>query len=163
LTIADVAARIGVSQAYVSNIETGRKSPTAKRVLQISEVLQVDPDELLCRAGMIAGDLAAIIRKRPKVRAAMLRAVDGGDAEFNTLMIAVGDYGRAPECIRRAIAELRRSSAAGDDPQSLVSLLLCPVLLFVRSSSLISPSPAVHRLRGCAWQAGTSDSEPSKF
>ena len=77
LTIADVAARIGVSQAYMSNIETGRKSPTAERVLQISEVLQVAPDELLCRAGMIAGDLAAIIRKRPKVRAAMLRTVGG--------------------------------------------------------------------------------------
>jgi hypothetical protein len=43
-------------------------------VKKIAEVLSLDPDELLARAGRVASDLTEIIRRHPREAASFLRS-----------------------------------------------------------------------------------------
>lgn len=72
----DLADRVGVTFPYISKIENGREPPpNADTLLLIANVLNVDPDELLVRAGKappdlvrrLASDLALVKRVRALV------------------------------------------------------------------------------------------------
>ena len=47
LTQADLAARIGVHSTWVSNIECGRRTPSALSLVSLAEALGVSSDTLL--------------------------------------------------------------------------------------------------------------------
>ncbi len=51
LTYAEVARRVGTSQASVSYWVGGRKVPEPKNCNKLAEVLALDPDEVLTKAG----------------------------------------------------------------------------------------------------------------
>ena len=99
-------AASGCSDSLVANLESGEKQPTAERVVQLADVLDLDADALAFEAGHLPPVLSAFIAKAPRARLALLRAIDGGEPEFLALMSAVGDR-TAPEAIRRALATLR--------------------------------------------------------
>jgi hypothetical protein len=48
--------------------------PAEDRVKNIAEILDLDPDELLARAGKVASDLTEIIKRRPREAASFLRS-----------------------------------------------------------------------------------------
>ena len=74
----EMARKIGVSPTYVSKVERDEFAPpTEDKVRKIAEIFEIDPDELLSRAGKVSSDLAEIIRARPRVLAALLRATKG--------------------------------------------------------------------------------------
>jgi transcriptional regulator with XRE-family HTH domain len=80
-----MAKKIGVSPTYISKVERDEFSPPAEdKVRKIAEILDVDVDELLARAGKVSSDLSEIIREHPRELAALLRTTNGmsqGDVE----------------------------------------------------------------------------------
>jgi transcriptional regulator with XRE-family HTH domain len=74
----EMAKLIGVSPTYLSKVERDEFQPPAEnRVKKIAEILKLDPDELLARAGRVASDLTEIIRRQPHEAASFLRSTGG--------------------------------------------------------------------------------------
>lgn len=55
LTQAEVEARANLSPRYLSNIERGRSIPSIDVLMQITNVLQMTPDEVLLRRRRLPG------------------------------------------------------------------------------------------------------------
>jgi transcriptional regulator with XRE-family HTH domain len=75
VTLQQLAKRVGLSAGYLSQIERDNMlPPIAEKTERIAEALDLDKDELLAQGGMIAADLVAIIIKRPRKIAALIRS-----------------------------------------------------------------------------------------
>jgi HTH-type transcriptional regulator, competence development regulator len=73
-----LAAKIGISPSYLSNVETAKFPPPSEATLcAIAHDLGHNSDELLAMAGKTASDLSVIIRKYPRQFAAILRSLRG--------------------------------------------------------------------------------------
>ena len=73
-SLRQVAARVGIEPTYLSKLERGELAPPSEETTRrIAEDLGEDPDMLLALAGKVSGDLQAIIRKRPKLFAELIR------------------------------------------------------------------------------------------
>ncbi|MBM3994454.1 MAG: helix-turn-helix domain-containing protein [Planctomycetes bacterium] len=69
-----VAAAIDVEPSYLSKIERGEQPPPGeKTIIALAKELGEDPDALLALAGKVSEELLAIIRKRPKLFAQLIR------------------------------------------------------------------------------------------
>jgi transcriptional regulator with XRE-family HTH domain len=69
-----VAAQIEVQPSYLSKVEREEVAPPSEAtIVRLADVLGEDPDVLLALAGKVSKDLQAIIRKRPKLFAQLLR------------------------------------------------------------------------------------------
>jgi len=47
----DIARAMGISEGYVSKIETGRMKPSSELLSKIAAVLEIEPDELKEQGG----------------------------------------------------------------------------------------------------------------
>lgn len=75
ITLRKFAGLVGMSPTYLSKVERDEMPPPSEeKIRAISKVLNLDPDELLARAGRVAADLEAIIQERPKQLAVLLRS-----------------------------------------------------------------------------------------
>jgi transcriptional regulator with XRE-family HTH domain len=73
-SLRQVAARVGIEPTYLSKLERGELAPPSEETTRrIAEDLGEDPDMLLALAGKVSSDLQAIIRKRPKLFAELIR------------------------------------------------------------------------------------------
>jgi transcriptional regulator with XRE-family HTH domain len=73
-----VAMTIGVEPSYLSKIERGEQPPPSeKTIVALAHELDLDPDVLLALAGKVSMELQAIIRKRPKLFAQLIRELKG--------------------------------------------------------------------------------------
>ncbi len=71
-----VARQLSVEPSYLSKIERDKVPPlSSTKIVKLAEILDLDPDELLARAGRIAPDLDAIIRAKPRLFASVLRQI----------------------------------------------------------------------------------------
>jgi ribosome-binding protein aMBF1 (putative translation factor) len=78
----EMAKMIGVSPTYLSKVERDEFSPPAEdKVKAIAKVINCDADELLARAGRVSSDLSDIIKRHPRVLAALLRTTKGLTAD----------------------------------------------------------------------------------
>lgn len=69
-----VAAAIDVEPSYLSKIERGEQPPPGEQtIVALARELGEDADVLLALAGKVSEDLQAIIRKRPKLFAQLIR------------------------------------------------------------------------------------------
>ncbi len=69
-----VAASVGIEPSYLSKIERGDQPPPSEEtIVAIAKELGEDPDVLLALAGKVSKELQAIIRKRPKLFAQLIR------------------------------------------------------------------------------------------
>ena len=69
-----VAASVGIEPSYLSKIERGDQPPPSEETIRaLAKELGEDPDVLLALAGKVSKDLQAIIRKRPKLFADLIR------------------------------------------------------------------------------------------
>jgi transcriptional regulator with XRE-family HTH domain len=69
-----VAQSVGIEPSYLSKIERGEQPPPSEEaILALAKELDEDPDVLLALAGKVSKDLQAIIRKRPKLFAQLIR------------------------------------------------------------------------------------------
>jgi HTH-type transcriptional regulator, competence development regulator len=73
-SVRKVAASIGIEPSYLSKIERGEQPPPSEEtIVALAKELGEDPDVLLAMAGKVSKDLQAIIRKRPKLFAELIR------------------------------------------------------------------------------------------
>ncbi len=73
-SLRQVASRIGVEPAYLSKIEREDFSPPGEDAIRsLARELGEDADVLLAMAGKVSSDLQAVIRKRPKLFADLIR------------------------------------------------------------------------------------------
>ena len=75
-SLRQVAARCGVTPAYLSRIERGEVAPPSEEMLvKLAGDLEEDPDVMLALAGKISSDLKAAIIARPQLFAELIRAI----------------------------------------------------------------------------------------
>lgn len=73
-SLRQVAERIGVQPSYLSQVERQNEAPPSEdTVLRIADELDLDPDMLLAMAGKVSSDLQAVIRRRPRLFADLIR------------------------------------------------------------------------------------------
>lgn len=73
-SLRQVAHKIDVEPAYLSKIERGEVSPPSEQTtIRLALVLGEDPDVFLALAGKVSSELQAVIRKRPKLFAELIR------------------------------------------------------------------------------------------
>lgn len=73
-SLRQVALRVGVQPAYISQVEREEVSPPSENTIRRwAAELGEDPDVLLALAGKVSSDLQAIICKRPQLFAQLLR------------------------------------------------------------------------------------------
>lgn len=62
----ELADRVELDFTYLSKIENDRSPPpSAKKIVQLAEVLETDPDELAILAGKIPADLVDVFKRNP--------------------------------------------------------------------------------------------------
>lgn len=72
-SLRQVAERVGVGPAYLSQVENGQTVPTEDRIIQIADELAMDRDVALALAGKVAPDLIEAIAARPELFASLIR------------------------------------------------------------------------------------------
>jgi transcriptional regulator with XRE-family HTH domain len=106
LSLQEAADSLKVSASFLNQVERGGKHAPRRVVIGLAALLEIDTDELLACNEMVADDVLASLQRNPRVRAALIRALDGGAAELHALVMADAS-GAAPERIRRAVHDLR--------------------------------------------------------
>jgi HTH-type transcriptional regulator, competence development regulator len=75
-SLRQVAARVGVTPAYLSRVERGDVAPPGEETLvRLAGELGEDADVLLAMAGKISADLRAAILARPQLFAELIRSI----------------------------------------------------------------------------------------
>lgn len=75
-SLRQVAARCGVTAAYLSRVERGEVAPPGEETLvKLANELGEDPDLILAMAGKISADLRSVILARPQLFAELIRAI----------------------------------------------------------------------------------------
>lgn len=75
-SLRQVAARCGVTPAYLSRVERGEVAPPGEdTLLKLAHELGEDPDVILAQAGKISADLRSAILARPLLFAELIRAI----------------------------------------------------------------------------------------
>ena len=92
-SLRQVARRVGVEPAYLSKVERGAAAPPSEATtLRLAADLGEDPDVYLAMAGKVSSELQAIIRKRPKLFADLIRQLrDAPDAAIFQVVRVVRD------------------------------------------------------------------------
>ncbi len=72
LLIRQVAAELGIDPSLLSRIERGDKKPTRAQVVQLSEILEADKDQLL--AIYLSGKVVSILRDEASALEAIVLA-----------------------------------------------------------------------------------------
>lgn len=73
-SLRQVAARCGITPAYLSRVERGEVAPPGEETLvRLARDLGEDPDVVLAMAGKISADLRAVILARPQLFAELIR------------------------------------------------------------------------------------------
>ncbi len=62
----DLAQALGISPSYLSQVESGRKAPSAESVQRLATVWGLDPVSLQLRAGLVPAALMAVIARDPE-------------------------------------------------------------------------------------------------
>lgn len=75
-TLRRLSARCGVTAAYLSRVERNEVSPPGEdTVIRLADELGEDRDVMLALAGKVSSELQAIILKRPKLFADLIRTL----------------------------------------------------------------------------------------
>ena len=75
-SLRQVAARCGVTPAYLSRVERGEVAPPGEETLvKLANELGENPDVMLAMAGKISTDLRSAILARPQLFAELIRAI----------------------------------------------------------------------------------------
>jgi transcriptional regulator with XRE-family HTH domain len=81
-SLRQVAKQVGITHAYIAQLESGKFSPPADPVvLALAEELGEDPDILMVIAGRLSDGLIATIQKHPFEFVEIIRRLKGAPKE----------------------------------------------------------------------------------
>lgn len=86
-----LAARIGVSAAYLSLVERGAERPTEAVLRALAEALGLDPAPLLVLAGRVPAEVAAALLARPALAELVRAAQDLPEPDLARMIRQVRD------------------------------------------------------------------------
>lgn len=76
LSVRGLARRLGVQASYLSKVERDEVPPPSEAlIVRIAHELDEDPDMLLALGGKVSSELQAVIRKRPRLFAELIRSL----------------------------------------------------------------------------------------
>ena len=76
-SLRQVAGRIGIQPSYLSKVERGLVPPPGEETMvRLARELELDPDVVLALGGKVSSDLKAVIRKRPRLFARLIRELE---------------------------------------------------------------------------------------
>ncbi|MDA1261116.1 MAG: helix-turn-helix transcriptional regulator [Planctomycetota bacterium] len=76
-SIRQLASRLQVQPSYLSKVERNEQAPPSEAtILALAAELGEDPDVLLALGGKVSAELRAVIMRRPKLFAALIRELE---------------------------------------------------------------------------------------
>jgi PTS system nitrogen regulatory IIA component len=140
ISLRELARKLGVSPAFLSQIEAGRQHKIPKaRIVQVAEMLGVSEAYLLGTAKQIHPDVVKFLRETPEAAEFMITAMKSGLApeDFAGLREALKEKA-GKGFIRRATLpatgrKKRASKEAADDLSTFLDPALCVTGLIVQS------------------------------
>jgi transcriptional regulator with XRE-family HTH domain len=96
-SLRQVARRLGVEPAYLSKVERGLVGPPSEaKIVLLAAELGEDADVLLALAGKVSSDVLAIIRRRPRALAGLVRSMRNISARRIASMARAENEGKSP-------------------------------------------------------------------
>ncbi|HEX5133377.1 MAG TPA: PTS sugar transporter subunit IIA [Candidatus Krumholzibacteria bacterium] len=136
ISLREMARQLGVSPAFLSQIEAGRqhKIPRA-RIVQVAEMLGVSEGYLLGTARQVHPDLMTFLSQTPEAAEFMLTAMRSGmDAQdFNQLREVVGDKKRRASALKPVAATAKKKTGFIHTLDEYVDPALCLTALAVQN------------------------------
>jgi len=90
LTLRGFAQQLGVSPAYVSQVENEyetARSPSEEFLKRVADLLDEDIDVLLAMVGKVSSELQAVIVEHPQKYASLLRQLKGSSEETVSVVL----------------------------------------------------------------------------
>jgi PTS system nitrogen regulatory IIA component len=122
ISLREMARQLGVSPAFLSQIEAGRQHKIPKaRIVQVAEMLGVSEGYLLGTARQVHPDLIRFLSETPEASEFMVAAMKSGLAaeDFTQLREIVSDRKRRTSMLRAKVAHKKKGGA----PESLEEYL----------------------------------------
>src|SRR5258705_1541813 len=127
ISLRELARQLGVSPAFLSQIEAGRqhKIPRA-RIVQVAEMLGVSEGYLLSTARQMHPELMKFMSETPEAAEFMLAAMRGGLAaqDFTQMREIVEDKKRRAGMLK-PIAATKKKAGVSEGLESFVDVSLC--------------------------------------
>lgn len=127
ISLRELARQLGVSPAFLSQIEAGRqhKIPRA-RIVQVAEMLGVSEGYLLSTARQMHPELMKFMSETPEAAEFMLAAMRGGleGTDFNQLREIVGDKKRRAGVLK-PVPATRKKAGVAESLESFLDASLC--------------------------------------
>jgi len=127
ISLRQMAKQLGVSPAFLSQIEAGRQHKIPKaRIVQVADMLGVSEGYLLGTARTVHPDLIRFLSETPEAAEFMVSAMRSGlkAEDFNTLREVVSDR-RRRDSVLRSRAARRTSKAAPHSLEAYADTALC--------------------------------------
>lgn len=67
LSLRDLAKELRISASYISDIENDRRVPSEDVLRQLAEILKLDADDLLAKAGRVGDQAERYLKQNPTV------------------------------------------------------------------------------------------------
>ena len=140
ISLREMARQLGVSPAFLSQIEAGRQHKIPKaRIVQVAEMLGVSEAYLLGTARQIHPDVVKFLRETPEAAEFMIAAIKSGLApeDFSGLRDALKEKAGKGFVRRATLPATAKKKRLGKEPVEDLSVFLDPALcvtgLFVQS------------------------------
>jgi len=128
ISLRELARQLGVSPAFLSQIEAGRqhKIPRA-RIVQVADMLGVSEGYLLGTAKQVHPDLIKFLSETPEAAEFMVSAMRGGLSaeDFTQLREAVSDRRRRATLLRAGSVAARRRNGSANGLDGYLDSTLC--------------------------------------
>lgn len=77
LGLVPLATLLGIDPSHISRVETDQRSPQPEHLQAWAEAIEVDPDEMHYRFGLIPPDLAQPLIQQPELRSDLRQLAKG--------------------------------------------------------------------------------------
>lgn len=84
LSLRDVTKRLGITPSYLSDIENNRRVPSEEVLGKLADLLQLDYDDLMARAGRFGEDAVRYMMRTPAA-GVLFRRLAEGEASVETV------------------------------------------------------------------------------
>jgi len=130
ISLREMARQLGVSPAFLSQIEAGRQHKIPKaRIVQVAEMLGVSEGYLLGTARQVHPELIKFLSETPEASEFMVEAMKSGlvAEDFTQLREIVGDKKRRGTLLRARVAPKKRAAGVSQGLDEYLDPALCLV------------------------------------